>query len=182
MEWMLGAIALTNALAAVLAWAAKLRWSAEYKDATNRMLEAKEETIKSLEKQIKNVEQLNPKTIQEWYLGLKTLSEAYIEKLNIQLIYAKTKIDMLESRGSDQNEELQQIKNAYARLSNDHKKLIDEINIKQIPDLRTLADSASSSQQLADSTSSESIAVKLLNADDWESILKDFKIVQKKDN
>lgn len=180
MDSLLGVIALTNAIAAVLAWAAKLRWSAEYKDATNRMLEAKEETIKSLERQIKSVEQLNPKTMQEWYLGLKTLSEAYIEKLNLQLIYAKNKIDELESRGTDQNEELQQIKNAYARLGIDYQKLISEIDTKQIPDLRTLADSASSSQQLADSTSSESLAVKLLNTDDWEPMFKDLKIVLRK--
>jgi hypothetical protein len=181
MGWLLGVIALINAIAAVIAWVAKIRWSTEYRDATIRILEAKDETIKSLERHIKNIEFLNPKTLQEWYTGLKSISEEYIENLNIQLINAKKEIDSLESQGNDKNENLLQIKRAYLRLEADYQKLNEELSTKNIPNIKTLAESASSSQDLADSTFSEPLAIKLLNVDDWEIFLEDFKIVKNKE-
>lgn len=188
MEWVLGITALINGLAACFAWAAKLWWAKEYKEATNRIISAKDEAIKAknaevqvLERHLKTIEHLNPKTLQEWYVGLSSIAEEYSNQLQIQLIAAHDRIDDLEATENEKTQELDKVKMAYENLKRNHLLLKDEITVNKIPNYATLINSASSSKELADSTSTQPDALKWLNIEDWDKFFLNFSINKNQD-
>ena len=176
MDWFIGSIALINAIAAVTAWIAKIKWSREYRDATNQIIAAKDAQISAQEDHLEIMHNLNPKTIQEWYIGLKELSETYVNRLRDQLNDAQQRIKQLESIRTEKDQDLDRMRTAYDELSANHAKLIEELETKQIPDPETLAGSVLSAKALADLTNSESPGIEWLNVDDWDAFLRKFRI------
>lgn len=156
-ESLLLAIAIINAIGAILAWVAKIKWSKEYRNATDRLLAAKEEIINTkiaeiegLQKHIENLVRLNPKEIYEWYEGMKKIAYEYTNGLKEQLDLAETKIKDLEKENNDKSIKA---KKAYDDLLQDYDVLKLTSNQHRVPNFGTLVNSIASSNALSDSTS-----------------------------
>lgn len=151
MTWQEGFLLFTaavNAVAACLAWVAKIRWSKEYRDATDRIIQAKEQEIGALKRQIELYEQLNPKKLVEWYQAQKEMAEQYVESLKRQLEDARTAIHELETSGKEKEEKLRPAKDAEEALK---KYVIDferDLEKHKLPDLAYMVNSASYQQKL----------------------------------
>lgn len=165
-------------IAAIIAWTAKLRWSKEYRDATNRLIQAKDaeiSTLKSqserlekskdaeiqiLQHQIEKLEKLNPKELIEWYEGLKKFSEEYVEQLRRQLEEAKQKIKILESTQKQESDQLLKAKQTLNLLSRDYDFLKASTEQQRIPSFSTVLNSASTSAALSGEIETKPVDIK----------------------
>lgn len=176
-EWVLLITAAANAIAALLAWIVKLRWTKEYRDATDRIIQVKDERIKALDVHIEQLMMLNPRTLLDWYQGAQGIFDKYKEVLNAQLADAQERIKYVESRGQEAVELRNQMQEAYAKLEKDYNRLQTEYQNERVPTLEAVVDVANSSQALADSTIT---AVPTVIKDLLEYIerLPDFSVIQ----
>ena len=88
-EIILAAIALINGLAACLAWLAKLRWAKEYRETTNRVIQAKDAQIAAVERELQAHRTLTPKTLREHYDAAVSMFEERIADLQNQVATEK---------------------------------------------------------------------------------------------
>lgn len=151
--------ACANAVAAVLAWVAKLRWSKEYIDATNRIIESKDQLLRVkdsemavMQRHVDTLQQLNPKQVSEWYDGLNKMFTAYSANLHRQLAVADRTINELRASDTGKDEELRRAREAYEKLSDQLKQIDLALSQKQLPDLITVVNSGTYSKALDEST------------------------------
>lgn len=148
--------AVVNGVAACLAWMVKLSWSKEYRDATDRIIQAKDEAIASKEAEIavfnahiEQLERLNPKTIAEWSRAQHEMAEEYIKTVKHQLNEAHETIKRLEARGEETKKESWRARKAEEELRNSVLILEKGLKKQEPPDFATFVNSANLSLQLS---------------------------------
>lgn len=101
MEWMNGVITLLSIVAAILAWAAKLRWSKEYREAQDKIVEAKDAQIEVLREQIKGLREMTPAKLVEYRQLMQMELEAYNDRLLDQVSIAESVIGEKDGKLSE---------------------------------------------------------------------------------
>lgn len=160
-------ITLASIIAAILAWIAKLKWSKEYRQATDRIIEAKDAEIRVLQKQLEHLDRLNPKELGEWLEGAYRLMTNYTNQLKNQLGSASTRITELESAGRVKEEQLMKAKAAFNELSKQYEIIHAAINQNKLPDFITMVASGTASVALSGVTATEPASINPILKELW---------------
>lgn len=82
-------IVAASSVAAILAWVAKLRWAQEYRDATDRLLQAKDAEISAVRSQFQVLEAASSAKVLEIFRNTKQVLEEHIDNLQAELHKAR---------------------------------------------------------------------------------------------
>lgn len=106
LDWLSAIAIVVSSIAAILAWTAKLLWSKEYKEATNRLIQAKDAENAALKTQIQTLLSFTPDRLRQIFEATKDILESEIERLKEESQEKDKEIEQLMTMGKEATEKI----------------------------------------------------------------------------